>query len=328
MKAAFIESLGSPEEIIYDDLPAPKAGRGDVLVRVEAVAVDPIDTYIRSGEYQTELPFPFVIGRDLVGIVEEVGKGASRFAPGDRVWTNSLGYDGRQGSFAEYASVEEARLYLLPGGVDPVDAVAVLHYAATAFAGLARHARLREGEVVFVNGGAGNVGTAVLQIATAMGARVMASASGEEDISWCKRWGAELVIDYKQRDVVAELREVAPEGVDVNWDTTGGPDLDKAVEPLAFRGRIVLMAGLNQRPELPVGALYTTDTRIVGFAISNATVGELAEAAETINRMLGEGTLAARVNRIMPLSEAAEAHRLVEGTPNLSPGRGRVVLRP
>jgi NADPH:quinone reductase-like Zn-dependent oxidoreductase len=328
MKAAFIEAPGPPEAISYSDLPIPTVGPDEALVRVEAVVVNPVDTYIRSGQYKVAMPLPFIIGRDLVGVVTATGAHVSSFAPGDRVWTNSLGYGGRQGSFAEYVCVEEQRLYPLPDGVDPVDAVAVFHLAATAFTGLIHHAQVQPGDVLFINGGAGNVGSAVLQVARGLGARVIVTASGAEDMAWCQRWGAERVIDYKHADLEAELHSAALEGITIYWDTTGHHDLDRAVRVLAPRGRIVIMAGLAERPAFPIGPFYTKDARMVGFVITNARLDELAEAATAINRMLASQALAAQVTQILPLSEAAEAHRLVEGTPTRAPIRGRLVLRP
>ncbi|HEY9472538.1 MAG TPA: alcohol dehydrogenase catalytic domain-containing protein, partial [Mycobacteriales bacterium] len=155
MAAAYITGLGPPEVIRFGRLPMPTVGPTDVLVRVETVAVNPVDTFIRSGAYQTPTPFPFVIGRDLVGSVVTADVGTTGFTPGTRVWANSLGHGGRQGPSAEYAVVAADRLYRLPDGVDPVVAVACLHPAATAHLGLFEHAGLRAGQTVYVGGGAG-----------------------------------------------------------------------------------------------------------------------------------------------------------------------------
>jgi NADPH:quinone reductase-like Zn-dependent oxidoreductase len=159
MRAAYLTELGPPEAIRLGDLPVPEVGPTDVLVEVDTVTVNPVDTLVRSGRYPTPTPFPFVVGRDLVGSVAAVGAGVTGFAAGDRVWCNSLGHGGRQGSFAEYAAVPAERLYHLPDRADPVEAVASFHPAATAYLALYRHGRLRPAQTVFVGGGAGNVGT-------------------------------------------------------------------------------------------------------------------------------------------------------------------------
>ncbi|BCT74390.1 hypothetical protein SCMU_02320 [Sinomonas cyclohexanicum] len=158
MQAAFVRELGGTDRIEIGQLPVPEVGPTDVLVRMEASAVNHVDLFVRSGAYQTKTPFPFVIGRDLVGTVAAAGLGVVGFAPGDRVWTNSLGHAGRQGAFSEYAVVAEDRLYPLPDGVDPTAAAPVLHAAATAYMGLVREACLQPGETVFVAGGGGAVG--------------------------------------------------------------------------------------------------------------------------------------------------------------------------
>jgi NADPH:quinone reductase-like Zn-dependent oxidoreductase len=145
------------------------------LVVVEAVAVNPVDAFIRTGRYRTPIPFPFVVGRDLVGTVFHA-PARTGFAAGDRVWCNSLGHDGRQGSFARFAVVPADRLYRLPDGVDPLIAVAVAHPAGTAYLAWFRHGGLRPGDTVYVGGGAGNVGRAAIAMARYAGARVIAGA--------------------------------------------------------------------------------------------------------------------------------------------------------
>ncbi len=324
MQAAWIDQLGPAENIRYGELPVPAYGPTDVLVRVEAASVNPVDLFVRSGRYRTPLAFPFVVGRDLVGTVAARGPGASSFAVGARVWSNSLGHAGRQGTAAEYAAVSGDRLYPLPDGIDPVAAVAVLHPAATADLALTTHANLLAGETVFVGGGGGNVGAAAITLAALAGARVIASAS-VRDHEYCRALGAATVIDYRDPDLPGRVRESAPGGVDVHLDTSGRQNLEVAVDLLARRGRVILMAGLGEKPPFPVGPLYTRDGRVLGFAISNAGVAELAAAAARINALLASGSLRPRRTETLPLSAAAEAHRRVEAGQT---GGARLVLVP
>lgn len=309
MYAAFIDQCGPPEVIRYDTLPVPAPGPTDVLLRVEAVAVNHVDTFVRSGAYETARPFPFVVGRDLVGTVASCGPGVAGFRAGDRVWCNSLGHAGRQGAAAQYAVVPSERLYHLPAQADPAATVAVVHPAATAYLALEVHGRLQPGETLLIAGAAGHVGRAAL--AFARGARIIATASAA-DLPAVRELGADVALDYRDPELAARLRDAAPEGVDVHLDTSGQHDLDLAIGVLAPRGRIVLMAGLGARPELPVGALYTRDAQIVGFAISSATTVELRAAARRINQLLAEGSLAPRAVEHLPLEAAAEAHRRLE----------------
>ncbi|TDC84229.1 NADPH:quinone reductase [Micromonospora sp. KC606] len=311
MRAAYLEELGPPDNIRIGELPAPVPGPNDVLVDVIAVTVNNVDTFVRSGAWRTPVEFPFVVGRDLVGTVTVAGPGAPGFKAGDPVWSNSLGHGGRQGAAAEQAVVPADRLYHLPDGVRPEDAVAVAHPAATAYLALFTHGRLRMGETVVVIGAGGNVGAATVVLAVAAGARVVATASAD-DADYCRGLGADEVLDYRDPELAGRLRQACPGGADLYVDTAGVNDLEGAVDLLAHRGRLVLMAGLRTRKVLPVGPLYLKDCTVVGFAISQAGTGELAEAAVTINRLLADGRLRPRVSEFLPLSAMAGAHRRVE----------------
>jgi NADPH:quinone reductase-like Zn-dependent oxidoreductase len=322
VKAAYITTLGSPDVITYGEMDRPVPGPTDVLVRVEAAAVDPVDTFVRSGAYRTPTPFPFVLGRDLVGTVADIGPGATGFAVGDRVWSHSMGHGGRQGVTAEYCVVGVDRLYHLPGDVDAARAVAVLHPVATAHLALFRHARLRPGETVLVIGGAGNVGRAATMLAARAGARVLAVARAETAPD-CLRAGATAVVDHRDPDAAEQLRELTGDGVDVHLDTSGHQDLDAALALVGHGARVVLMAGLSARPVLPVGAVYPRDVSLVGFAISNSSVDDLAGTARVINHGLADDAFPIPVTVELPLSRTAEAHRMIEAGV-----RGRIVLRP
>jgi NADPH:quinone reductase-like Zn-dependent oxidoreductase len=311
MWAAFVRAPGPADSIEFGTLPVPRPGPTDVLVRVEATAVNHVDLFVRSGAYATHTPFPFIIGRDVAGTVAATGSGVRVFTAGDKVWANSLGYGGRQGSFAEYAVVGAERLFRLPDGVDPRWAVAVAHTAATAHIGLFREARLAPGESVFVGGAGGGVGSAVVQLARAAGARVIATTSGQ-DAQWCHSCGAHEVLDYHDPGLADTLRRVHPQGFDVWWDNSGTHDFETTLPLLRRGGRVIVLAGLTARPFLPVGQLYTRDASLRGFAISNASVEDLARAADAVNRLLGEGGLQSRVCQTFPLEKAAEAHRLME----------------
>lgn len=303
-----MEELGPPAAIRYGELPDPVPGPGEVLVRVAATTANPVDTLVRSGRYPTGLRFPLAVGRDVAGTVVTAAAG---FAAGEAVWCNSLGHGGRPGAAAELAAVPADRLYRLPAGVDPVDAVAVVHPAGTAYLALHTHGRLRAGETVLVGGAAGNVGGALVTLAVAAGARVLATCR-PSDAAHCRALGASSVLDYADPSLAGRVRELAPAGVDVVVDTSGHNDLETAVDLLARRGRIVVLAGGASRPVLPAGRLYLKDGAVLGFIISTATVGELAEAAECINGLLADGRLRARSIERLPLAATAETHRRLE----------------
>ncbi|MGY3206165.1 NADPH:quinone reductase-like Zn-dependent oxidoreductase [Streptomyces sp. TE5632] len=322
MQAAYIDSVGPADAIHYGDIPVPPRGPTDVLVRVRAVAVNPVDTFVRSGAYATPLPFPFVLGRDLVGEVASAGAGAVGFTPGQRVWCNSLGHAGRQGAAAQYATVAAERLYPAPSDITAEHLVAAAHPAASAWLALFRHGRLRPGETVYIGGGAGNVGGAAVALAAAAGTRVVCTARAE-DAAAARALGATEVLDYRAPGVGEHLRRAAPDGYDVYLDTSGHGALADAVDLLARGGRLVAMVGLGGGPAtLPLGRLYTKDASIVGFAISNATVSDLAEAAEGVVDLLRRTPWRPRIADRLPLSMTAEAHRRLEA----GEVRGRLVL--
>ena len=330
MKAAYIEQTGPPENIIFGDLPKPEPSATQVLVKVAAVAVNPVDTYIRAGTFELELPQPFIVGCDLAGVVEAVGPEVTRFSVGDRVWGTNQGLLGRQGTFAEYAAVDQCWLYHKPEEIDDQQAAAISLVGITAHLGTSRDAQLKTGETVFVNGGSGGVGSCVIQMAKTIGARVIATAGSKEKVNECRRLGADRVINYKSGDVDATLRRFAPEGVDVWWDTLREHDLQRIVDHLALRGRLILMTGRDSCPPFPIGKFYVKDCKVYGFAMFNSPPEQQRKSAAEINRWLAKGKLRPKIDRVMPLCEAAAAHRLQEentlhGAGTLS---GKIVLQP
>lgn len=198
-----------------------------------------------------------------MGTVAAVGEAVEEFGPGDRVWSNSLGHDGRQGTFSEYVAAPVERLYRLPDGIDPAEAAPVLHAAGTVYIGLAREARLRPGETIVVGSASGAVGTAT-------------------------------VIDKYAGDCHRQVDWAAPGGVDVWWDPSGSYDFDRSVPLLAQGARVIAMAGMQAAPRLPIGQLYTRDASVLGFAISNASAADLAEEAEA-HRALEAGGVRGRI---------------------------------
>jgi NADPH2:quinone reductase len=331
MKAAFYETTGGPEVIQFGELPRPTPQQGAVLVRVGAAALNPIDIYIRSGAVKMTLPKPFIPGCDLAGTVEAVGTGVRRFKPGDRVWGSNQGLLGRQGTFAEYACVQEDWLYPTPTGVPDTEVVAAALVGITAHLGLFRCAKLQPGETVFVNGGTGGVGSMVVQMAKAVTAQVITTVGSPEKAAMCRNWGADLVLNYKTDDIPTTLREFTKgQGVSVWYETQREPDLVRTVDLTARRGRIIVMAGRQAQPVFPVGPFYTKDLALYGFAIFNATPEEQRRCAEDINRWLADKKLRVLIGRTFPLSEAAAAHRLLEENTIGKAGTltGKIVLVP
>lgn len=328
MKAAFIEKTGSIDQITYGDLPKPKQTGSQVLVQVKAVSVNPIDTYIRAGSIAMELPKPFILGCDLAGVVDTVGPDVKRLKPGDRVWGSNQGLLGRQGTFAQFAAVDEQWLYPIPDEVSFEDAAAIALVGITAHLGLFRDAQLKMGEKVFVHGGSGGVGSCVVQMARAIGARVMTTAGNDDKVQICRKLGANVVVNYKTGNVEDALNRFGD--VDLWWENLREPNLERAINHLAHRGRIIVMAGREAKPAFPVGPFYTRDARLYGFAMFNSPAEEQRKAAAEINRWLARGKLHPQIDRVMKLSETAEAHKLQESSTLQKKGSlaGKIVLVP
>ena len=313
MKAAYIEAAGGPPESIkVGELPTPEPGPGEVLVRVGAAALNPIDLYLRSGMIPMPMAFPYVIGTDVAGTVEALGPGARRFKLGDRVWGSNQGLLGRPGGASEYAAISEDYLYPTPANLTDAEAASMALVGITAHLGLFQKGRLAGGESVYVPGGGGGVGSMVVQMAKAAGARVATSAGKPASLELARSLGADLVLDYKADDIPARLREFAESGIDVWYETQREPNLELAIPLLRRGGRMIVIAGRAARPVLPLGGFYTRDCSLLGFAMFNAHPDEQRRAADDINRWVGTGQLRPVIGRTFPLAEAAAAERLLE----------------
>jgi NADPH2:quinone reductase len=331
MKAAFIQATGGPEVIQYGDLPEPKLVPGGVRIATRAVAVNPIDTYIRGGANYWPLPNPYIIGCDLAGEILEVGPGVTGLQPGMRVWCTNQGLQGRQGTFAEQVVVDAAWVYPMTDRVAFRDAAAVALVGVTAHLGLFREARLSAGESIFVMGGAGGVGSMVVQMAKIAGARVLTCAGSDEKVQRCLELGADLAFNYRAVDLGSAIAEATQgRGVDVFWETRREPNFDFAVAALAARGRMVLMAGRDARPVFPVGPFYVKGCRLHGFVMFAASAAEMEVCGRDISQWLDAGVLRGLIGVQLPLSEAREAHRLQEAATIQQTGElfGKIVLEP
>lgn len=312
MRAAYIEKTGPPEVIQVGDLPQPEPGPGQLLIRVRAVAINPIDLYIRAGTIKAPLPVPYIIASDFAGTVEKVGEGVTSHKVGDRVWGSNQGLLGRQGVASEFAAVDAKWAYPTPALLPDVDAAAMALVGITAHLGLFRHAKLQKGETVYVAGGSGGVGSMVVQMAKAAGARVATSAGHPDRVDLCQKLGADLALNYKTDDIPARLREFAPDGIDVWYETQREPNLEVSIPLLRPRGRMILMAGRDATPALPLGSFYTRDCSLLGFAMFNASPEEQRLCATDMNHWIEEGRLKSLIGRQFPLQDAAEAHQFLE----------------
>ncbi len=342
MKAAFINETGGPEVIQFGDLSEPSLGAGQVLIGVEAVAVNPIDTYIRSGVVAMDLPKPFILGCDAAGRIEAVGGGVSEFKVGDPVWCTNQGLLGRQGTFAEKIAIDAHWCFHRSESVTAADAAASALVGVTAHLGLFREAgrffpsrngspasdSQTEPPTILVIGGSGGVGSMVVQMAKIAGANVIATAGSVAKCEQVRSLGADHAINYREEPIAEAVKRISPQGVHLVWETRRVPDFDEAVGMLRERGMMILMAGRDARPNFPVGPFYVKECTLSGFVMFKASPAEMRAAAADIDRWLAQGKLRANIARTLPLSDAAEAHRIQESATLQADGslHGKVVL--
>jgi NADPH2:quinone reductase len=290
-------------------VPAPKAN--EAVVRVSASGVNFIDTYFREGRYKTSLPF--VPGQEGAGVVSAVGADANSVRVGDRVaWTGLLG------AYADYAAVPEDRLVAIPQGVSDQQAAAALLQGMTAHYLAHDTYPLKKGETSLIHAAAGGVGLLLVQMAHAIGARVIATVSTEEKAKLAREAGADEVILYSQVDFEAETKKLmGGKGVDVVYDSVGKTTFEKGLNLLRPRGMMVLFGGssgavppfdliaLSQK-----GSLYVTRPTLVNYI---STREELVARSGAVFGMMASGTLKLRIEHTYPLAEAQRAHRDLEG---------------
>lgn len=323
MKAIRVHAPGGPEVLRFEDVPDPVAAEGQAVVRIEAVGVNFIDVYHRTGLYKVP-SLPFTLGQEAAGTVEAVGPGVTGLAPGDR-----MAYTGPMGSYAEKAAVPADRLVKLPEGLSARDGAAAMLQGMTAHYLACSTYPLKAGDACLVHAGAGGVGLLLIQIAKLRGARVFSTTSTEEKAALAREAGADEVILYKDQDFAAEVRRLTDgRGVQVVYDSVGRTTFEKSLDSLARRGMMVLF-GQSSGPVPPFdpavlnakGSIYLTRPSLFHYIAERE---ELASRAGDVLGWIREGRLKLRIGLELPLGEAAEAHRALEGRTTT----GKVLLLP
>jgi NADPH:quinone reductase len=320
MKAIRVHEFGGPEVLRLEDVDDPKPSAGQVLVRVGAAGVNPVDTYIRAGAHAVKPALPFTPGLDAAGSIEAVGEGVTRVEVGERVYTaGSL-----TGTYAELALCDESQVHPLPERVSFAEGAGVFTPYVTAYRALFQRARGVAGETVFVHGASGGVGTAALQLARAAGFRVIGTAGTQEGRAHALEQGAHHVLDHHAEGYLDELTSLTEgRGPDVILEMLANVNLNKDLGVVAKSGRVVVI-GSRGTVEINPRLAMTRDASVLGMTLFNASPQEQAGIHAALVAGLEAGTLRPVVGRELPLAEAARAHEEV-----LKPGaRGKIVLLP
>ncbi len=322
MKAVLCKQYGPPESLTFEDLPSPRPGPGEAVITVKAASVNFPDVLIIQNKYQFKPPLPFSPGSELAGVVKEVGAGVAGFRAGDKVMAFTT-----YGAFAEEVKTEATRLVPMPQGMDYPSAAAFLLTYGTSDHALRDRGALKAGETLLVLGAAGGVGLAAIEIAKALGARVIACASSEEKLAVCYEHGADAGINYASEDLRERIRALSDGGgVDVVYDAVGGPYTEPAFRSLAWRGRhLVVGFAAGEIPKLPLNLALLKGAALVGVFwgdFARREPREFAESVAQLGRWYQEGRLRPHVSKTFPLREAAEALKLMAARQV----KGKVVL--
>src|SRR5437763_9691990 len=271
MKAIVVHEFGGPEVLRVEEIPDPKPGPAEVLVRIRAAGVNPVDTYIRSGKHAVKPTLPYIPGSDAAGEVEAVGAQVKEIAPGDRVYIAAFDRTGRVGTYAERTVCGSAQVHRLPARTSFAQGAALGVPYATAYRALFQRAAARPGETVLVHGATGGVGTAAVQIAHAHGLRIIGTGGTDAGLQLVREQGADFVASHKDPNYVQLIsRETGGRGVDVILEMAGHLNLDKDLSMLASRGRVDVI-GNRGRAEIDARQAMVRDAAILGMPLFNAT---------------------------------------------------------
>ncbi|MBC8106803.1 MAG: NADPH:quinone reductase [Anaerolineae bacterium] len=321
MQAIRVHGFGGPEVLKLDELPDPKPGPGQILMRVNAAGVNPVDTYIRSGKYAALPKLPYIPGTDAAGTIAALGDGVANWKIGDRVYCDkpALGF----GSYATHTICEVNHVHRLPDNVSFAQGAAVNVPYGTAYRALFHRAYPKPGETVLVHGATGGVGIAAVQFAFAHGCIVIGTGGSERGRELVARQGAVHVLDHKSKDYLDELMKFTNNvGVNVIIEMLANVNLDNDLKVLAKFGRVVII-GNRGRVEIDPRQTMGKESSILGMNYWAGGDAAVAEAHHAIVAGLSNSTLRPIVDREYPLAEAAKAHEDVMGEGS----SGKIVLK-
>lgn len=311
MKALLCTQFGPPERLVIAEVASPVAGPGEVLIAVRAASVNFPDVLIIDNKYQVKPPLPFPPGSELAGGVEDVGPDVATFQVGDRVMALTP-----YGAFAETVTVDASAVFRIPEGMDFVTAAALLMTYGTMDHALRDRGAVKPGETVLVLGASGGIGIAAIEIAKALGARVIACASSDHKLAVCREHGADATINYATEDLRERIKTLTEgRGVDVIADPVGGPYTEPALRSIAWRGRLLVLGfATGEIPKIALNLTLLKGCAIVGVFWGGLLQRERAATGESVaqlGRWYAEGKLRPHVSATFPLDRAGEALQLM-----------------
>ena len=320
MKAIQVYQFGGPEVLAVHEVPTPKPGPGEVLVRVRAAGVNPYDTYMRNGAYPVKPALPYTPGSDAAGTIETVGEGVAKVKPGNRVYTATT----LTGAYAEYALARENQVYPLPEKISFSQGAGLWVPYGTAYTALRHHADARAGETLLIHGASGGVGIAAVQFARALGLTVIGTAGTSRGFELVKKEGAHHVFDHSKAGYPEDiLKATGGRGIDLILEMLANVNLATDLKLLALRGRVIV---IGNRGEITINPreLMARRASVRGFTLWAATEAEAAEIHAAIAAGLENNTLRPIVGKELPLKDAPQAHIDV-----MAPGAfGKIALIP
>ena len=323
MKAIRVHAFGGPDVLKLEEMPDPKAGPGEIVVRVRAAGVNPVDAYIHSGTYVRKPALPYTPGQDGAGEVESVGAGVGAFRPGDRVYIAGVANTvAGAGTYAERALCMPSQLHPLPARVSFGQGAALGVPYCTAYCALFQRAHAKPAETVLVHGATGGVGIATVELAHARGLTVVGTGGTDAGLAAATTHGADVVVNHRTPNYTDEImRATGGRGVDLIVEMAAHINLDRDLSLLVKHGRVVVV-GNRGRTEIDARQAMGRNAAILGMTLFNATESDLAEIHAALVAGLANGTLSPLVGREIPLAEAASAHSAV-----MEPGAlGKIVL--
>ena len=322
MRAIVVREFGEPDVLRIEDVPDPVPGPEQVLVRIRAVGVNPVDTYIRKGAYARKPTLPYTPGADAAGTIVAVGSEVTGVTPGERVYLIGT-IAGASGACAELVVCQPAQMFPLPDSLSFEQGAAVGVPYGTAYRALVQRAEARPGEWVLVHGGSGGVGTAAIQLARAAGMVVLATAGSDRGLAHVTAEGATHAFDHRTTDYLDQIMTATGgRGVDVVLEMLANVNLNRDLGLLARKGRVIVI-GNRGTIEIDPRQAMARDADIRGMILFNASPTEMAEIHGAVGAGLRDGTLRPAIAQAFALADAPRAHEAV-----MSPGaHGKIVLK-